>query len=393
MTPLQHLLGGLALCAAAVAVPAGDGYTHRTLASFDKGEHGPRMPSASLLAHPDGHLYGTSYAGGKHQAGTIFRVAPDGRVTVLHHFSGPDGKHPQLAALLLARDGHLVGTTVEGGAYGHGTAFKMNPDGQLKLLHAFGRGNEGRSPAGALVEGADGQFYGVTTYAKGDTVVAHGTVFRMSAHGKVTTLHEFTPDCLLGCRPTGLVDGGDGHLYGTTLAGGPRDMGTVYRLSLAGELVQVHAFDPATEGAWPRAALTRDADGELYGVTSTLGPHGHGTVFRVSRDGAIGVLTVLTERRGHPVPSPLLAASDGGLYLATLDGGGHGQGAVVRVDKGGGDEIVHSFRLGQQAHPWAGGLVQAGDGALVGTTQFGLRKRGRFGTVYRISLPPAREGG
>jgi uncharacterized repeat protein (TIGR03803 family) len=392
MTILFHHLMVIAACAAAATLalpargapvlPAGDGYTHSVLASFSK-ERGPVHPQASLLAHPDGHLYGTSADGGKHQWGTVFRVAPDGAVTVLHHFSWDDGRNPRRAPLLLSSNGFLYGTTDQGGAHDEGTVFRFKPGGQHKVLHEFGPHDLGYVPTGGLIEGADGSLYGVTRLSR---VGGRGTVFRMSPHGKVTVLHEFGPTCTLGCDPTGLVDGGDGYLYGTTQVGGSGGVGTIYRMDLAGEVEHLHSFSQAIDGGWPRATLTRDANGDLFGATSNFGPRDFGTVFRFDRDGTVTVLKVLSYKQGNPVPGPLLAASDGALYMATENGGRHGEGAVLRFDKAGGDEIVHSFRPSQGYGMWAG-LVQGADGALYGATQRAPHKRGRYGTVYRIDRP------
>lgn len=388
----RRLLAGLAFAALASSPlaagqpqPAGDGYTHTTITSFDKGEPGPVEVVSALLPHPDGHLYGTSYGGGKHRLGTVFRVAPDGEVTVLHHFAGGpgDGSNPLHAPLLLGGDGYLYGTTAYGGADDSGTVFRMKTDGQLKLLHNFGTvQDDGRVPIGGLVEGADGNLYGTTEFG-GDT--NRGTVYRLR-HGTVKVLHRFAQACIVGCHPLGLVDGGDGHFYGITSGGGGPGHGTLYRITPAGQVEHLHDLTE-DEGIQPEAPLARTADGELFGVTSVLGPRGHGTVFHLSRDGTVTVLAALNHKTGSPAAGRPLAASDGALYLATQTGGQHGMGAVVRVDRLGGTEIVHSFRGAQGGHSSAG-LVEGQPGRLFGATSKGEKRRGRHGTVYQIDLPP-----
>jgi uncharacterized repeat protein (TIGR03803 family) len=387
----RHLLAALALAATAQATGqpagrAGDGYTHTTLASFDKGgpngEPEPRAVRSTLLAHPDGHFYGTSFEGGKHNVGALFRMAADGTVTVLHSFSGSDGSHPSQSPLLLGRDGHLYGTTNLGGASGGGTAYRLRPGGQLKVLHSFGGSNDApRAPSGGLVEAADGHFYGTTNRGgKGNL----GTVFRLRRDGEVKVLHAFM-DCAEGCLPTGLVDGGDGYLYGLTLSGGAGEEGTAYRIAEESGIELLHHFE-GSDGAQPHAPLLRTSDGALFGVTSARGGHGHGTVFELARDGTVSVLAELTAHTGSPAPAALVETQGGVLFLATRGDTG-GLGAVVRIDRNGAVDVVHRFRGRQGGFPVAG-LVEAANGALIGATQISRgRKQGHFGTVYRIDLP------
>src|SRR5579862_8538049 len=65
-------------------------------ALFREGQH----PQASLVQGLDGALYSTSIAGGSNNAGTIFRINPDGTgFVILHEFgaSNRDGLQPSSA--------------------------------------------------------------------------------------------------------------------------------------------------------------------------------------------------------------------------------------------------------------------------------------------------------
>jgi uncharacterized repeat protein (TIGR03803 family) len=46
---------------------------------------------------------------------------------VLHVFDNTDGAEP-VATLMLGKKGILYGTTAQGGAYGYGTVFALNPE-------------------------------------------------------------------------------------------------------------------------------------------------------------------------------------------------------------------------------------------------------------------------
>jgi uncharacterized repeat protein (TIGR03803 family) len=81
-------------------------------------------------------------------------------LTPLHSFAGTDGSGPQ-AGMVLATDGNFYGTTYYGGTHDYGTVFKITTAGTLTTLHSFAV-VDGSHPAGALVQATDGNFYGTT---------------------------------------------------------------------------------------------------------------------------------------------------------------------------------------------------------------------------------------
>jgi uncharacterized repeat protein (TIGR03803 family) len=88
-------------------------------------------------------------------------MTPDGTVSVLHEFIGgpTDGAYTN-AALIQATDGNFYGTTFGGGASNAGTVFKMTPDGTVSVLHEFiGGPTDGAYPLAALIHATDGNFY------------------------------------------------------------------------------------------------------------------------------------------------------------------------------------------------------------------------------------------
>jgi uncharacterized repeat protein (TIGR03803 family) len=147
---------------------------------------GQDNPIAAVIQGTDGNFYGTTAHGG-----TVFRMTPGGAVTVLHVFTGgTDGSIPY-APLVQARDGNFYGTTVNGGGTSDlGTVFKMTPGGTVTVLHAFVGGTDGAYPYAALIQAADGTFYGTTS--EGGAVWNSGTVFQMTPSGNVTVLHAFS---------------------------------------------------------------------------------------------------------------------------------------------------------------------------------------------------------
>ena len=158
-------------------------------------------------------LYGTTQDGGSYRDGTVFKLNADGsEYTVLHSFSFPRGRVP--FGILPMADG-LYGTTYQGGTNDLGTIFKLDQDGSnFTVLRYFGEfPGEGAHPLAGLLSGGDDRLYG-TTRDNGPEG-GSGTVFRLDSAGTVTVLHSFNSGIGEGDDPTaGLVQGTDGNLYG-----------------------------------------------------------------------------------------------------------------------------------------------------------------------------------
>jgi uncharacterized repeat protein (TIGR03803 family) len=133
--------------------------------------------------------------------------------------------------VMQASDGDFYGTTIEGGAYGFGKVYRMTKNGKVTILHSF-TGADGRNPYSAPIEGRDGYFYGTTGF--GGRYDA-GIIYRMDPSGVVTVLHSFGDSADAGRYPIApLVQGDDGALYGVTVDGGVNSHGTAFRFTLAG---------------------------------------------------------------------------------------------------------------------------------------------------------------
>jgi uncharacterized repeat protein (TIGR03803 family) len=235
-------------------------------------------PLSTLLNAADGELYGTTWNGGSGNGGTIFKITLAGELTTLHQFcqqdNCADGGNPN-AALVQGADGNLYGTTVNGGALGSGTIFRITTTGVFTRLYSFcSRANcvDGVNPYAGLVQARDGNFYGVTSNAGANEL--YGTLFKLSPQGKLTTLHSFSGDD--GFSPTGtLVYGSDGNLYGTSQFGGTSRIGNIYKATLQGAVTTLYSFcsqQNCTDGSIPLAGLVQDTDGNFYGETGAGGP-------------------------------------------------------------------------------------------------------------------------
>jgi uncharacterized repeat protein (TIGR03803 family) len=141
-------------------------------------KHDGAEPFAGLIRDTSGNLYGTTNMGGAYGYGTIFRVTPAGKETVLYSFAGmPDGANPT-GSLVMDAQGNLYGTTFVGGTYGDGTVFQVTASGTEMVLYNFRGGVDGENPNDGLVLDAHGNLFG-TTYVGGAN--KSGTVFEVTA--------------------------------------------------------------------------------------------------------------------------------------------------------------------------------------------------------------------
>ena len=256
----------------------------------------------------------------------------------------------------------------------------------LRVIHSFG-GPDGVSPASGLVDGGDGFLYGTTFY--GGNVVpdknpdGYGTIFRVDSSGAFETVHRF--DRINGERPNGVVRGPDGLLYGTTSHGGDLDPdsfsgggGTLFRLDDSGALTVLHRFLPI-EGLWPSAPPAFGPDGALYGTArdDSTYPH-YGTIWRWAPATGLRVLHEFNGFDGAEPLGPLTLASDGDLY-GTTNAGGSGCGTVFRLTATDVHTVVHSFTFDDGCQPKAG-VIQGRDANFYGTTENGAG----WGTVFRM---------
>jgi len=301
-------------------------------------------PEAGLVIDSSGNLHGTTEFGGSQGKGTIFKIDPSGNETVLHSFlcCPPLGKNP-VAGLILDGAGNLYGTAENGGDRAeNGTVFKLSPDGTLTVLHEFnGRNqvlsvnpvgvvNDGINPRGPLFLDGLGNLWG-TTYQGGSN--NQGTVFVISPSGLYLVFYSFgsSGGNADGKWPTaGVIFDPSRGVLGTCSKGGTHNGGTVFQTDGTSETV-LHNFGGPNDGKWPLGGLAMDANGNLYGTTSAGGAFNQGTVFKINT----AQYSVLHSFQGSYGASPtagVIVGSDGNLYGTTSQGGpgnGNGTGGTV----------------------------------------------------------------
>jgi uncharacterized repeat protein (TIGR03803 family) len=81
-----------------------------------------------LIMDSTGNLYGTTKFGGTHKVGGVYEITVNGAVPTLYSFvkSQRDGYNP-MAGLVMDKSGALYGTTFRGGSHSNGAVFKLVP--------------------------------------------------------------------------------------------------------------------------------------------------------------------------------------------------------------------------------------------------------------------------
>jgi uncharacterized repeat protein (TIGR03803 family) len=153
--------------------------TQTVLYTF-KGEADGGSPYSSLIRDPGGNLYGTTYVGGAHAYGTVFKLTKTGKERVLYSFKGAaDGANPA-AGLVRDQAGNLYGTTYQGGTFWDGIVFKLDPTGKETVPHSFAS-TDGAFPESVLIQDTKGDLYGTTPYGGATHYLAgDGIVFKVT---------------------------------------------------------------------------------------------------------------------------------------------------------------------------------------------------------------------
>ena len=325
-------------------------------------------PIGGVVRDAKGNLYGTTRfnfqsSGAPTGFGLVYQLTPtksgEFKEKVLHTFQGElrDGQSPQSSVVFDAA-GNLYGTA-DGGLFGCGIVYKLapTPNGPwtetiIHQFNAFEGHNDGCEPIGSLIFDNAGNLYGTTSQGGGGTTDTFctngcGTVFKLAPNkdGSWTesilhALHQGGGGSRDGQNPfDSVVFDNAGNLYGTTLAGGPDDLGTVFKLT------------PVTSGKWTETLLFKFHD-----------------LVNNPPDGA------------NPMAGVVLDPS-GNLYGTTLGGGGGagGGGAVFKLTAGANgkfeESVIHRFSLSksgfQDGMIPAGGLIMDSAGNLSGTTFLG----------------------
>jgi uncharacterized repeat protein (TIGR03803 family) len=165
-----NLYGTTAYTSGAVyELMAGNGWSETTLYNF-LGQN-ESWPSGGLIFDQQGNLYGTTASGGTHNGGTVFELVRSGggwTFTVLSNlpYTGDEFNSGPAASLTMDVSGNLYGTTYAGGTHNFGSVFKLSPSGgswTYTSLHDFTCGSDGCLPFSNVLLAPDGNLYGTAS--------------------------------------------------------------------------------------------------------------------------------------------------------------------------------------------------------------------------------------
>jgi uncharacterized repeat protein (TIGR03803 family) len=206
--------------------------TETSVYTFKGGSDGGN-PATGLIEDSAGDLFGTTSGYGTAGYGTVFELTPGQgsySFSELHEFLGgsSDGTNPA-GALIMDSKGNLYGTTPAGGAHNAGTVYELNQSHGTwseKLLLSFNGDLGGSGPSGGVVMGDKGALYGTTTAAGR---MNNGVAFRLM-NGRETVSHVFNGTTDPAAPFSNLISDGAGNLYGASVNGGASGQGTVFDL-------------------------------------------------------------------------------------------------------------------------------------------------------------------
>jgi uncharacterized repeat protein (TIGR03803 family) len=261
----------------------------------------------------------------------------------------------------------------------------------FEVLYTFGGPLfSAQDPLAGLIQGADGRFYGTTSGGAPNTA---GTIFRINADGSgFTELYSFNYSTDGGTPQAALLQGKDGRLYGTTDGGGANDAGTIFSIGTDGSgFTVLRTLVPATDGAYPTAALIQGTDGLLYGTAAGGGVNNCGSIFSIAPDGSgFTVLRLLDDTNDGAGPQGLLQAKDGRLYGCAINGGPTSSGGTIFsiAPDGSGFTVLRDLMAPTDGGAAFATLVQGNDGRLYGTaSNGGANYADNFsGTIFSIAM-------
>lgn len=357
---------------------------------FD-GAAGGSRPQGSLIQATNGKLYGATFEGGIHNAGVFFEYDyGTGIYTKLHDLSWTnDGGNP-VEGLIQATNGKIYGTTIEGGVHNQGTFFEYDiaADTLIKQFD-FESSTAGRAPLGRLMQSSDGKLWGMTV---GGGANGAGVIYAVDLSGFI--FHKkYDLTWPTGSQPRGgLVQTGNGKLYGMTYSGGDSGSGVLFEFNTLTSVYTTKInLNSTVNGRNIYGSLIADATGDLYGITMNGGINNMGVLFKWERanDSFIKLLDFEGVATGSYPRSSLMQASDGKFYATTTNGGFNDLGVLYQYDP-----VLAAFTKKYDFAGYANGsnpvgtLVETAPGMFYGVT----RQGGTYDYGVIFEFDPSKNG-
>ncbi len=406
LTAMFRILTFACALAAIIAIPSHSPASTTTVLYSFSGDTDGEYTDTDLVVDNAGSLYGSSVLGGDFGSGTVFRVNPSGEHTVLYSFTGgADGGEPYKGVALDAQ-GNLYGTAVTGGGGacegGCGVVYKLtnvNGSWHQSVIYTFAGGNDGSGPGSGLTFDRSGNLYGMTPTGG---AFGMGVIFQLLApRGTQTSwtfhlIHTFTGGDDGASASAGRLLITNGRMYGVATTGGANGQGTVFEMQprLVGEwpFRTLYAFKGQPDAGFPYGGLAVDSAGNLYGTTYYAGANNLGSVYELISDGHGNwtekvLYSFAGGDDGASSISNVVIDSGGNLYGTTSEGGASCScGVIFKLAPDGQGNWTETIPYRFQGAPDAG-FAYNGMVAGLGGALYGATVHGGLsndGTIYKF---------
>jgi len=359
-----------------------------------------------LVQASDGNFYFGYSLGNENPS--LMKLTLSGTVTTVYSFGSPSGAFGEITSLIQGSDGNFY-LTVIAQANPNDIIAKVTPGGVESVVYSVPNNFTYPDSSGikSLIQGSDGNFYGVLSNPKltitenpyTSSIADYGEVFQLTPAGTFTVLHAFTT-AAGGGLPASLVEGQPGTFYGVTNSGGtqayPNGYGTIFQVSSSGAFSTLYTFGNGADGDVPEQVIPA-ADGSLYGFTygnatgansATIG----GTFFHYSNGSVNTLYNFLNKISNGVEPSSIMLAGDGNFYATTKEGGSDGAidgGTLLSLTPAGAVTLLYSFTGQQDGTGPLFPLLQGSDGSFYGSTYSDQPYNASPGSIFKLSLTPA----
>jgi uncharacterized repeat protein (TIGR03803 family) len=188
-------------------------------------------PFGTLVQALNGLIYGVTSGGGSGSVGVLFEYNPTTESFVKRlDFTGvSNGSNPR-GSLILASNGKLYGMTYDGGEYGKGVLFEFEPESNTYLKRFdFDNTINGTNPYSSLMLASNGRIYGTTLNGGTNNM---GILFEYDpATDRYIKKIDFTGTNGRYAYGTPMQASND-KIYGMTLGGGSSGVGILYEYDI-----------------------------------------------------------------------------------------------------------------------------------------------------------------
>ncbi|MCE3228112.1 MAG: C-terminal target protein [Bacteroidetes bacterium] len=351
--------------------------------TFTYTSQGAEPAYEKLVQTPNGKFYGVTFSGGNNGVGVLYEYDAVANIYIKKvDFGGISNGNYPAGHLFLASNGMIYGMTTNGGLNNSGILFEYNPTTSVFTKKIdFNNTPTGSFPNGALMQATNGSLYGMTAYGGTN---GNGTLFEYNIITNTLTKHIDFNGAAIGAVPYGtLMQASNGFIYGLTTSGGTSGNGTLFQFDPTNNtLLKKFNFNGSVsqaKGSLPYGALVEASNGKLYGMAKNGGINNFGTLFEYNpaNDSCLKKLDFNGGNGKWPFGS-LINATTGKLYGMTWQGGNSNKGLLYQYDVATSTySVIYNFgAVGEYPN---GTPMQALNGKLYGVTATGgLKNKGVF---------------